>query len=264
MRRLLLIARAAFASPSLVGGRRRLLPALLAIGTACVLAGLTLIWAARLTFDRPVYVSEIGAQGAPTASVFAVALLLIAAGGFSIALASGHVRSSVRWLDRWAPAVSLGFAAVCFVIASQVTCTANCPVPLADPRSTAQDLLHTVSAVLGFAAACFAMLQVAFATRLPRVARLSLVSCVAVAAITILGGMLAIVHVATDVGAWLELVGTTVAILWIAVYSVALARGPVGAVPVEALPVAAVEPGLSLPATPEPLADGPEAAEAVV
>lgn len=262
MRRLLLTARAPFTSPLLLRGRQRAIPALLAIGTACVLGGLALIWAARLTFDRPVYVSEIGAQGAPTAAVFAVALLLIAAGGFGIALASGHVRSSIRWLDRWAPAASLGFAALCFVIASQVTCTANCPVPLADPRSTAQDLLHTVSAVLGFAAACFAMLQVAFATHLPRVSRLSLVSCVAVAGITILGGMLAIVHVATDLGAWLELVGTTVAILWIAVYSIALARGPVAPAMVDAVEAApAAVPGA---AAGDPLADGPEAAEAVV
>jgi hypothetical protein len=261
VRRLLLAARAPFTSPILARGMQRMIPALLAIGTACVLGGLTLIWAARLTFDRPVYVSEIGAQGAPTASVFAVALLLIAAGGFAIAVASGHVRSSVRWLDRWAPALSLGFAAVCFVVASQVTCTANCPVPLADPRSTAQDLLHTVSAVLGFAAACFAMLQVAFARQLPRVARVSLVSCVAVAGITILGGMLAIVHVATDVGAWLELVGTTVAILWIAVYSIALARGTTVPMIVEAAAPASTSPKSVLGGS---VVDGSGAPEAVV
>lgn len=227
MRRLLRIVRQPFGVPPLAVGWQRAVPVLLAIGTVCVLAGLTVIWAARLTFSYPVYVSELGAIGAPTAGPFAVALLLIAAGGFSIALASGHIRSSVRLLDRWAPAASLGFAAVCFVLASQVTCTANCPVPLVDPHSTAQDLIHTVSAVLGFAAACFAMLQVSFASGLPRVARFSLASCVAVALITIVGGMLAIVHVATDVGAWLELIGTTVAIAWIAVYSLALVRVPV-------------------------------------
>ena len=227
MQRFLRIVRQPFAAPPLASGWQRAVPVLLAIGTVAVLGGLTIIWAARLTVAYPVYVSELGAEGAPTAGMFRVALLLIAAGGFSIALASGHVRSRVRLLDRWAPALSLGFAALCFVIASQVTCTANCPVPIADPRSTGQDLTHTVSAVLGFAAACFAMLQVAFAARLPRVARFSLASCVAVAAITIVGGMLAIVHVATDVGAWLELIGTTVAIAWIAVYSLALVRTPV-------------------------------------
>lgn len=232
MRRLLRIVRQPFAQPLLAAGWQRAVPLLLAMGTVCVLSGLTIIWAARLTVPYPVYVSELGAVGAPTAAPFAVALLLIAAGGFSVALASGHVRSSQRLLDRWAPAASLGFAALCFVLASQVTCTSYCPVPLVDPKSTAQDLVHTVSAVLGFAAACYAMLQVSFASRLPRVARFSLISCVAVAAITIVGGMLALVHVATDVGAWLELIGTTVAVAWIAVYSLALVRVPVG--PIEA------------------------------
>jgi len=125
VRRLLQIVRQPFAAPLLARGWQRAVPLLLAVGTVAVLGGLTVIWAARLTVDHPVYVSELGAQGSPTSAVFAVALLLIAAGGFSIALASGHVRSSVRWLDRWAPAASLGFAGLCFVIASQVTCTVS-------------------------------------------------------------------------------------------------------------------------------------------
>lgn len=227
MSRMLRIVRQPFAQPVLARGWERAVPILLAIGTVSVLGGLTVIWAARLTVSHPVYVSELGAQGAPTARPFAVALLCIAAGGFSIALASGHIRSSAPVLNRWAPAITLAFAAVCFVVASQVTCTEYCPVPLVDPRSTAQDLIHTVTAVLGFAGACYAMLQVAFATSVPRVARFSLLSCVAVAVITIIGGMLAIVHVATDVGAWLELSGTTVAIAWLAVYSLTLVRVPV-------------------------------------
>jgi len=230
VRRLLRIAREPFAVPVLARGWQRAVPILLAIGTLCVLGGLIVIWAARLTVPYPVYVSELGAKGAATSGAFAVALLLIAGGGFAIAVASGHIRSSARVLDRWAPAVTLGFAAVCFVLASQVTCTAYCPVPIVDPKSTVQDLVHTVSAVIGFAAACFAMLQVGFSRKLPRLSRLSRVSCGAVAAITIVGGLLAIVRVGADVGAWLELIGTTVAIAWIAVYAVALTRIPVGAV----------------------------------
>lgn len=228
MQRLLRIARDPFAVPSLARGWQRAVPVLLGIGTLCVLGGLIIIWAARLTIPYPVYVSELGAVGATTAGPFAVALLLIAAGGFAIALASGHIRSSAPLLGRWAPAVSLAFAAACFVLASQVTCSAYCPVPLVDPKSTVQDLVHTVSAVLGFAAACFAMLQVGFSRGLPRVSRLSRLSCAAVAVITIIGGLLAIVRVGADVGAWLELTGTTVAIAWIAVYAVALSRTPVG------------------------------------
>jgi hypothetical protein len=240
VRRLLQTVRQPFATPLLSRGWQRAVPVLLTIGTLCVIGGLTVIWAARLTVSYPVYVSELGAQGAPTAGPFAVALLLIAAGGFSIALASGHVRSSVRLLDRWAPAISLGFAAICFVLASQITCSAYCPVPIIDPRSTAQDLIHTVSAVVGFAAACFAMLQVGFSRRLPVVSRLSLASCCAVAVITIVGGLLAIVRVGSDVGAWLELIGTTVAVAWIAVYAVALSRIPLGAAVTETAAVTEV------------------------
>ncbi|RDV44301.1 hypothetical protein DOE76_13035 [Leifsonia sp. ku-ls] len=238
VRRLLRVARDPFAVPVLARGWQRAVPVFLGIGTLCVLGGLTIIWAARLTVPYPVYVSELGAQGAPTAGPFAVALLLIAGGGFAIALASGHVRSSAPLLGRWAPAATLGFAAVCFVLASQVTCTAYCPVPLVDPKSTVQDLVHTVSAVIGFAAACFAMLQVGFSRRLPRLSLLSRLSCAAVAVITIVGGLLAIVRVGSDVGAWLELVGTTVAIAWIAVYAVALARVPVDAGAADTAPAA--------------------------
>lgn len=259
MRRLLRIARDPFALPVMARGWQRAVPVLLAIGTLCVLGGLTIIWAARLTVPYPVYVSELGARGAATAGPFAVALLLIAAGGFTIALASGHVRSTAPVLRRWAPALSLGFAALCFVLASQITCTAYCPVPLVDPKSTVQDLVHTVSAVIGFAAACFAMLQVGFSRSLPRLSRLSRLSCGAVAAITIVGGLLAIVRVGADVGAWLELIGTTVAVAWIAVYAVALTRIPVGAAEVDAAEADAAEASepLIVPAVVEPDAGAP-------
>jgi hypothetical protein len=125
-------------------------------------------------------------------------------------------------LGRWLPAVTIGFAGLCFAVASQVTCTATCPVPLVDPRSTPQDLVHTTFAVLGFAAACYAMLQVAFSRRRPRIARFSLVSCIAVGVISGAGGLLALVHVAVDFGSWLEFAGMTVAIAWLATYGVAL------------------------------------------
>jgi membrane-associated PAP2 superfamily phosphatase len=91
-----------------------------------------------------------------------------------------------------------------------------------DPRSTVQDLTHTIFAVLGFAAACYAMLQVAFSRRRPRVARLSLVSSIAVGVISGAGGVLALVHIAVDFGAWLEFAGMTVAIAWLATYGMAL------------------------------------------
>lgn len=197
-------------------------PALVVFGTGAVLSGLAIIWAARLTVPYPVYVSELGALGTPTAGPFEVALLCVAAGGIAIALAAGHARSGIRMLNRWIPAVTIGFAGVCFAVASQVTCTATCPVPIVDPRSTPQDLVHTVFAVLGFGAACYAMLQVAFSRRRPRIARFSLVCCVAVGVISGAGGLLALVHVAVDFGSWLEFAGMTVAIAWLATYGLAL------------------------------------------
>ena len=77
-------------------------------------------------------------------------------------------------------------------------------------------------AVLGFAAACYAMLQVAFSRRRPRIARFSLVSSIAVGVISGAGGLLALVHVAVDFGSWLEFAGMTVAIAWLATYGLAL------------------------------------------
>ncbi len=222
------VVRQPFVSSPLARGWQRATPLLVGFGTVSVIAGLVIIWAARLTVPYPVYVSELGAVGRPTAGPFQMALLCIAAGGAAIALAAGHVRPDVPVLGRWLPAVTLGFAAVCFVAASQVTCTVTCPVPFVNPQSTPQDLVHTVFAVLGFAAACYAMLQVAFARQRPRVARFSLLSCVAVAGITVVGGVLALVHVAVDVGAWLEFAGTTVAIGWLATYGVTLGVDAVG------------------------------------
>ncbi|WKK70681.1 hypothetical protein Q0F99_12795 [Rathayibacter oskolensis] len=61
-------------------------------------------------------------------------------------------------------------AAGCFALASQVTCTAGCPLPVG-PTFSWQDLIHTSAAVLGFAAACMAMLRLATARERPGVAR---------------------------------------------------------------------------------------------
>ena len=74
MRRLLRISRQPFGLPVVARGWQRAVPVLLAIGTLCVLGGLTVIWAARLTVPYAVYVSELGARGAATAGPFAVAL----------------------------------------------------------------------------------------------------------------------------------------------------------------------------------------------
>lgn len=195
----------------------------LVAGTVAALCGLITIWIARLTIPYSVYVSGLGATGMPTAGAFAFALLSIAAAAVLIASRSTHVRSRIRWLAAWTPAATLALAAACFVVASQVTCTAGCPVPLANPVSTVQDLVHTVTAVLGFAAACFAMLQVAFAEHQPALTLLSVFCCCSVAAITITGGLLSIFQVAIGVGAWLEFTGATIALAWLVAYGISLA-----------------------------------------
>src|SRR6185312_4684314 len=58
--------------------------ALAVLGILCVAAALTIIWIARLTIPRDLYVSELGATGMPTARAFQVALVLIVIGGVAI------------------------------------------------------------------------------------------------------------------------------------------------------------------------------------
>jgi hypothetical protein len=201
------------------------------VGSALVVGALVLIWGARLTVERNLYVSELGATGEPTSDVFRVALLLVVGGGSLIAYSTRFVRSSVRVLRLWSPAISLWVASGFFFVASQVTCTSGCPVPYG-PQFTWQDLIHICCAVLAFAAACWAMLQVSF-TRDQRVLALfSRASGLAVAVIAAAGGLLSLANIATGFGSQLEFVATTLAILWLAVYGVLAAtqhrRGTTG------------------------------------
>lgn len=196
------------------------------VGALVVVAALMTIWAARATLTHWVYVSELGAEGAPTARVFAVALLAVAAGGVCVAFAAGALRAGNPALGAWPVATTIAASAICFLVASQVTCTNSCPVPFVDPRSEPQDLVHIVFAVLGFALGCYAMLQCAFVRGNLVVLRMSMVACVAVATITIVGGLLAIVHVAVDLGAAAEYAGMTIAIGWLATLGTTLALVP--------------------------------------
>jgi hypothetical protein len=195
------------------------------VGVACVavVAALVIIWAARLTVDRVIYVSGLGAEGEPTAGWFEAALLLLVAGGTVIALAARRIRSSPRILRAWTPTISLLIACGFFLVASQVTCTSGCPLPVG-PTFTVQDFTHTLAAVLAFAAACWAMLQASFAVGQKAIARFSLVSGIAVAVIAATGGILSLLRFGTDVGSVLELVATTIAILWLASFGAMVAR----------------------------------------
>lgn len=197
-------------------------------GAILVLAGLVVLLAARISIgtSRWVYVSEMGAPDLPTAGAFRIALLLVAAGGTLIAVGAWSVR--VRLLRAVRPAAAILLAAACFALASQVTCTAGCPLPVGRAFSW-QDLIHTSAAVLGFTAACVAMLQLATAQAHPALARLSLGAGIAVALVAGTGGILSLLRVWLQLGGTLEFVATAIAVLWLAFVGLVLAREDVSA-----------------------------------
>ena len=192
------------------------------LGSTFVFSALVIIWAARISQGRDVYVSELGAPGEPTARWFEVALLLIVAGGSLIAYAARGIRSRLPVFSGWAPAVSLWVGCGFFLVASQITCTRGCPLPVGSNFSW-QDLTHIIVAVLAFAAACIGMLQVSFADGHRSLALLSFVCGVAVAVIAAAGGILSLARFRTDVGSRFELVATTIALGWLLALGVMLA-----------------------------------------
>lgn len=211
----------------------RLRSAVALVGCLSAALGLALVWLARSRVDRPVYVSELGADGEPTAALFEAALLLVVVAGACVAWAGRGVRSALLGLRAWTVSTSVGAAAGLFLVASQVPCTAGCPLPVG-PAATAQDAVHTGAAVVAFAAACVAMLQAASASA-GRALRLLSVACGgAVALIAATGGILSLVGVATAVGGVLELVATSIAVSWLIVFGATTAWGAVRTVAVGA------------------------------
>jgi hypothetical protein len=198
-------------------------------GSALTAAALVLIWVARYEFGgTQVYVSELGGTGAVTARQFELALLLVVAGGALVAFAGKEVRSRVRLLSFWAPAVSIWIACGFFLVASQVTCRAYCPLPTISPFDF-QDFTHITCAVLAFAAACLAMIQTAFAVGHRILARFSLTIAIAVAVISGLGGILSLAQFDTEIGGYAEFTATTLAIAWVIVYGITIAAGRIRA-----------------------------------
>jgi hypothetical protein len=190
-----------------------------------VLAALIVIWAARLTVPRDMYVSELGAQGEPTAKWFQLALVLIVVGGVAIGWVGRGIRSRPRILSLWRPSLSLFVACGFFLIASQVTCTAGCPVPYG-PGFTWPDFIHTTSAVIAFGAACWTIFQCAFAVGHPALRVFSLAASIGVAVIAGAGGLMSLLNWNANFGSRLELVATTVGLAWILVFGLVLSAGP--------------------------------------
>ena len=202
----------------------RLSRSLALAGTLCVLAALVIIWAARMTVPRELYVSELGAQGEPTAQWFQFARVLIVVGGVAIGWVGRDIRSRPRILNRWSPALSLWVACGFFLIASQITCTAGCPVPYG-PAFTWPDFIHTTSAVIAFAAACWTIFQCAFAVGHPALRHFSLVASIGVAVIAGAGGLMSLLDWNAEFGSRLELVATTIGLAWILVFGLVLLAG---------------------------------------
>ncbi|MGV3712129.1 DUF998 domain-containing protein [Pseudolysinimonas sp.] len=193
------------------------------VGTLSVLASLTIIWVARMGVPRELYVSELGADGEPTAAWFERALLLLVLGGLLVAWAGRRIRSRVVVLRLWAPSVSVTIASALFLVASQVPCTSGCPVPRFGPDLSWQDLGHVVAATLAFAFAAWAMLQCAFAVGHRIIRRFSFVAAISVAVIAGAGGLMSVFDFYAWFGSRLEFVATTIGIGWLAVYGIALA-----------------------------------------
>ena len=201
-------------------------------GSILVLGALVIIWMARQSAHRDLYVSELGAREEPTAHWFQAALILIAVGGSLIAYAGRGIRSRVPVLRVWTPAVSLWIGCGFFFVASQVTCTRGCPLPVG-ATFTWQDLIHTVFAVLAFAAACWAMLQTSFAHGHRALARLSLTTGLAVAVIAGTGGIFSLARFEANFGSRLELAATTIALGWLVIFAAVIAARLATGVPVE-------------------------------
>lgn len=186
------------------------------LGSVLVLFALIIIWGARISQGRDLYVSELGARVESTASWFEVALLLIVAGGSLIAFAGRDIRSRLRFVRSWTPALSLWIGCAGFLVASQVPCTQGCPLP-AGSSFHWEDLIHTVVAVVAFAAACVAMLQTSFIDGHRALAWFSLGSAIAVAVIAGIGGIFSLLRFQANLGSRFELAATTIALGWLIV-----------------------------------------------
>jgi hypothetical protein len=199
-------------------------------GSLAVGVALVLIWMSRLAVPRELYVSELGAEGEPTARAFEIALLLIVAGGSAVAWAARRVRAWPPLLAVGSPALSLWVGCGFFLLASQVTCTSGCPLPYGS-SFTWQDFTHTSAAVFAFVAACWAMIQTSFAREHRVLARMSLITATAVAVIAGTGGLFSLFRFQVVLGSRLEFVATTIAIGWLMMLGSVIAARRLGPSP---------------------------------
>lgn len=179
-----------------------------------------LIWLSRLWDPTVHYVSQLGATGMPTAPVFNSALLLL--GIAAILVDRAVLRRPGAYVAGWPIAATLVACGLCFALASVVTCSPGCPVPLT-PGALPQDLIHISAAVLGFVFAIVAMAQVSTLRRRPWMRAASIVTLVAVGISSLAGAMLALFRGDTVLGGNLEFIAATLAIVWFGVFGLQVA-----------------------------------------
>ncbi|MGO2659942.1 DUF998 domain-containing protein [Mycetocola reblochoni] len=190
----------------------------LTLGLVLVVGATGVIWTGRAITGRSVYVSELGAAEAATATAFNAALLALGAGVIAVAAASRHqTGATARRTRRWTVRLLLLGTGAAFAVASRVPCSAGCPVP-GSTAFTATDAVHLSAAVAGFALAGLAMIVTA-ATPGRRLLRLSSLVAVALMALAAAaGGLLSLQGSFLALGATLEFVAMTVAVAWFVPY----------------------------------------------
>lgn len=179
-----------------------------------VVSGAAIMVSQRAHYDRWYYISEFGAEGLPTEADFKLGFSVLAAGILLAAwplrtiqhTAAGKKLAIVPW-------ITAALAGICFIVASQVNCTENCP-GIANPEATMRDQLHVWIAIFGFVFGCLTMLLVAVA-RSGRMRVVTIVAAGLVAVISGTGGILSLAGSTTEVGAILEHVATGVGLLWL-------------------------------------------------
>lgn len=179
-----------------------------------VVMGATIMVMQRLEHHRWYYISEFGAEGLATEDDFRVGFTTLACG---IVLAAWSLRTITRtrggrrlFVMPW---ITTLIAGVCFLVASQVNCTENCP-GLSNPDATARDLLHVWVAIAGFVFGCITMLLVA-AARKGALRAVTVVAAIAIGVISGTGGILSLLRSTSELGAILEHVAAGVGLIWL-------------------------------------------------
>ncbi|MGO3887014.1 MAG: DUF998 domain-containing protein [Mycetocola sp.] len=206
--------------PRNTSGHRPLSTALLLAGLSSVLLATASIWVARAIINASVYVSELGATGAPTAQLFNTALLMLGCGVLAVGIGTVLRRTHpTSRRGRWIPLLLIATGTL-FALASRVPCSAGCPVP-GSANFAAADIVHLSAAIGGFTFAGLAMIITASDRSNSALQRGSLIAVVLMGATASAGGLLSLGGTLLTLGALLEFVAMSIAVLWFVPYVIA-------------------------------------------